>query len=517
VLGLVVAALLEPVLVTGAGFGAALMVGFCEESAKAVAVLWFLRDKRLRSELDGLVLGAAAGMGFAALETAGYGFASFLGGFADALGPNASLATLMNAGIAAMTGVLVLRMALAVFGHGVWTAIVGAAIWRERGQPTEQRVPSILLAFVIAIVLHALWDTSLLTMPVSALVGIFLLRFFIKESVERAKLGPDAPPPAPLAQALGHYCTHAFHRFQRPLAHPAAFATAPPPFPGASTGYAPSAPPQPASSVPPQAASSVPSYAAPTQPAPAASYVQQAAPQVSSPATPPSVIPAAAPAPETLDPATTDPSAPPAGQAALTPLVSETESTAAPGTPAVGTGASVKVAAGSDTAPAASGATTDDATIPHAAAMNVKASAGSSTPVESSTAPVELPTTAATETHRHSSAHHRSRSHHAVEDAHKDAAAMDQVHEEAAAATASVAPPEVASVAQSELAAPPATEGAEPDTTIPQPGTAAPHSDATTPQPAMEPASVPTFCGHCGARVAPGATFCGHCGASLRP
>jgi FHA domain/PrsW family intramembrane metalloprotease len=47
-----------------------IVVGLAEESAKAAVAVWFLRDRRLRSELDGLVLGVAAGMGFAALETA---------------------------------------------------------------------------------------------------------------------------------------------------------------------------------------------------------------------------------------------------------------------------------------------------------------------------------------------------------------------------------------------------------------------------------------------------------------
>jgi RsiW-degrading membrane proteinase PrsW (M82 family) len=38
---------------------APIMIGVIEETGKAAAVLWFLRDKRLRSELDGLVLGGS--------------------------------------------------------------------------------------------------------------------------------------------------------------------------------------------------------------------------------------------------------------------------------------------------------------------------------------------------------------------------------------------------------------------------------------------------------------------------
>ncbi len=212
VLGLLLAAILEPTLVLGSGFGAALGIGLCEESAKAVAVAWFLRDRRVRSELDGLVLGAAAGMGFSALETAGYGFDHFLTGFVAAAGPTASPDMLFLAGVHAMTGVLMLRMAFAVFGHGVWTAIICAALWRERGHVSLRQVSGVALAFAIAVVLHALWDTADILVPVSGLIGLIVLRFLLAEAVERAKLGADAPPPLPLAEALTIYVARLYRR-----------------------------------------------------------------------------------------------------------------------------------------------------------------------------------------------------------------------------------------------------------------------------------------------------------------
>jgi len=215
VLGLLLAAILEPTLVLGSGFGAALGIGLCEESAKAVAVAWFLRDRRVRSELDGLVLGAAAGMGFSALETAGYGFDHFLTGFVAAAGPTSSPDALFLAGVHAMTGVLMLRMAFAVFGHGVWTAIICAALWRERGHVSLRQVSGVALAFAIAVVLHALWDTADILVPVSGLIGLIVLRFFLSEAVERAKLGAAAPPPLPLAEALTIYVARLYQR----LAH----------------------------------------------------------------------------------------------------------------------------------------------------------------------------------------------------------------------------------------------------------------------------------------------------------
>ncbi len=217
VLGLLLAAILEPALVLGSGFGAALGVGLCEESAKAVAVAWFLRDRRVRSELDGLVLGAAAGMGFSALETAGYGFDHFLTGFVGAAGPTASPDALFMAGVHAMTGVLMLRMAFAVFGHGVWTAIICAALWRERGHVSLRQVSGVALAFAIAVVLHALWDTADILVPVSGLIGLIVLRFLLAEAVERAKLGADAPPPLPLAEALTIYVARLYRRLAQRL------------------------------------------------------------------------------------------------------------------------------------------------------------------------------------------------------------------------------------------------------------------------------------------------------------
>lgn len=228
ILGLTIAAVVEPLLIPansieqGIGLGMALVIALVEETAKVVSVAWFLRDRRLRSELDGLILGAAAGMGFAALETAGYGFVAFLVGFASAAqGQNTPSTVLILAGVRLMNRQLLLRMALAIFGHGVWTAIVCAAIWRERGQAVFRLTPAVILAFAVAVGLHALWDWSPLaalvspaSQPVASEVvvfgwfllvgaaGLLVLRFFLRESLYRAKLGPAAPPPAPLLAAI---------------------------------------------------------------------------------------------------------------------------------------------------------------------------------------------------------------------------------------------------------------------------------------------------------------------------
>jgi len=227
ILGLTIAAILEPLLLPAAATGsvtisAALVIGFIEETAKIVSVAWWLRDRRLRSELDGLILGAAAGMGFAALETAGYGFVAFLSGFGQALGtPGAGSAFVIGFSIRQMNRQLLVRMALAIFGHGVWTAIVCAAIWRERRGTIFRLTPVVVVTFAIAVGLHALWDWSPLAnyLPLApestemvlaifgwfvivGAVGLYILRLFLREALAQAKLGPLAPPPPPLLRTL---------------------------------------------------------------------------------------------------------------------------------------------------------------------------------------------------------------------------------------------------------------------------------------------------------------------------
>jgi RsiW-degrading membrane proteinase PrsW (M82 family) len=210
VLGCTVATILETVFPAGAGaLAPALVTGTCEEVAKVLAVVFVLRDRRFRLEFDGLILGAAAGMGFAALETAGYGFTSFFIGLQR--GGGFTLSGLLGA-YQFMSTVLQERMLLAGFGHGIWTAIVCAAIWRERGQRAFRLTSGVLLAFAIAIVLHALWDwepfsglAGLVWMVGIGVIGILILRFFIRESLAQARAGSAAQPPAPLGRALLDY------------------------------------------------------------------------------------------------------------------------------------------------------------------------------------------------------------------------------------------------------------------------------------------------------------------------
>jgi RsiW-degrading membrane proteinase PrsW (M82 family) len=76
-----------------------------------------VNKRRYRWILNGLLFGATIGTGFAVFESAGY---AFLFG--------------LQSGQSAMLHVITVRGGLSILGgHGLWTALVGAALWRVRG------------------------------------------------------------------------------------------------------------------------------------------------------------------------------------------------------------------------------------------------------------------------------------------------------------------------------------------------------------------------------------------------
>jgi protease PrsW len=145
VLGTVVAGTLEYDVMRSLGFLPKLGIGVIEEGAKLILPLIFYFLGRYRSEEAGIVLGVATAMGFAALETMGYGFTSLL-------------ASHGNLGV--LDEVLLVRGLMSPAGHAAWTGLVCAVLWRERlkaGHATfNWRVGG---AFTTAVILHALWDT----------------------------------------------------------------------------------------------------------------------------------------------------------------------------------------------------------------------------------------------------------------------------------------------------------------------------------------------------------------------
>lgn len=124
----------------------ALMVGVIEEVAKAVIVAVFLfKSKKSNYILNGLLIGAAVGAGFAAFETAGY-----------------ILRFGLTGGDASMLQIVKLRGFLAPGGHVAWAAIEGAALMYVKGfdKLDKQHLNDkrFLLICLIPIVLHGVWD-----------------------------------------------------------------------------------------------------------------------------------------------------------------------------------------------------------------------------------------------------------------------------------------------------------------------------------------------------------------------
>lgn len=125
----------------------ALMVGVVEETGKLIVVAYYLRGSKRKYILNGLLVGAAVGAGFAVFETAGYVFAY---GFE----------------IPMMMRIIYTRGALAFGGHIVWAAMCGAALAmvKEDNRLKIKHITNLefFKYYIIAVILHAAWD-----MPIS--------------------------------------------------------------------------------------------------------------------------------------------------------------------------------------------------------------------------------------------------------------------------------------------------------------------------------------------------------------
>ncbi len=143
VLGTFSAALLEPLFVRNLDIRTAFIIGLIEELTKIIGVLVIARHRRHDSQLDGLVLGAAAGMGFAAFESVGYAFTAFLR---------------TSGSFSAVVGVTMIRGILSPVGHGTWTAILCGVLFRQSRAGGFRIDRHVILAYLTAVALHGLWD-----------------------------------------------------------------------------------------------------------------------------------------------------------------------------------------------------------------------------------------------------------------------------------------------------------------------------------------------------------------------
>lgn len=152
-------------------------IGLIEEFAKLIVPLALLAVLPSRRQQSGVIIGIAAGMGFATLETMGYGFTALL----------------QARSLAAVDETLLLRALLVPAGHVAWTGVTVAAIWRipwarHRGRAVVLAV----LAFLLAVILHACWDgiNSWVVHIVLGVISIALLLIVLHRTHRQAPAGP---------------------------------------------------------------------------------------------------------------------------------------------------------------------------------------------------------------------------------------------------------------------------------------------------------------------------------------
>jgi protease PrsW len=164
VFGVLCASILEYWLVPGGNLGP-FVVGLIEEFVKGVFIVVVAMGIRPFHVRDGIVLGATVGFGFAALESSGYALASLFvvqGGH-------------LYLSLTAVVVTELIRGLLAPFGHGMWSAILGAAIFNAAARRGGLRLTWGVVGTYLAVsVLHGAFDSisSIAGYVVVSLIGL---------------------------------------------------------------------------------------------------------------------------------------------------------------------------------------------------------------------------------------------------------------------------------------------------------------------------------------------------------
>lgn len=165
-------------LLSISGLRIPLTVAIIEETAKLLFCLVLFRTKQLRFLMDAVVFGAAAGMGFAAIETILYGWSQLV---SDSTG--------------GMLAVIWGRALLSPFGHGTWTAIALAGLWYMKNRKLSLSKPNVIKGaglLLVAVGLHTLWNLRfaeglwhILIMIIVGVFGLLILSLLIKKGREQ--------------------------------------------------------------------------------------------------------------------------------------------------------------------------------------------------------------------------------------------------------------------------------------------------------------------------------------------
>lgn len=136
--------------IEGTDFLQAIVTGIVEELGKAAIVAYFIsHTKNAKYHINGLLIGAAVGAGFAAFESSGYALIYLLAGDFDV-----------------MLDVIFLRGVLAPGGHVVWAAMAGYAMMLARGEEPMSwgvfKKKQFWKIFWLPIAMHAVWDMPIL-------------------------------------------------------------------------------------------------------------------------------------------------------------------------------------------------------------------------------------------------------------------------------------------------------------------------------------------------------------------
>jgi hypothetical protein len=121
-------------------------VGLIEEAVKLVVLWWLTRRLPAYSMVNGMILGASVGFGFAAFESSGYALNALYASTGTSLG--------------ALVSVEAVRGLIAPVSHGLWTAIAGAVFFRERANGRFRVTGALVATYALVSSLHGLWDLA---------------------------------------------------------------------------------------------------------------------------------------------------------------------------------------------------------------------------------------------------------------------------------------------------------------------------------------------------------------------